>query len=434
MHYGQLPFSLPAGWAWSRLHDIYNFIDYRGVTPQKIESGIPLVTAKNVKHGFIDYSISEYISRDSYEERKGRGISQKGDILFTTEAPLGNVALADLDEYSAGQRLITFQNYSETVRMNNRLFMYFLLSDFFKEQLKEKQTGTTVFGIKAEKLKQLLLPVPPLIEQSRITCIVESAFAVTGEIERGKTDLHATVAAVKSKILSLAIRGKLVPQDPNDEPASVLLERIRAEREELVQAGKIKRDKGESIISRSDDSSYYENMPNGWISYSIEKLFSVVGGGTPSTTTPDYWGNGIPWFSSADIAENGKILPRRCVTQLGIDRSTTNVVPEGSVVVVTRVGLGKVAILDCNMCFSQDNHALIPNYPDSVYNRFIFHFLFHQMRILKDFGRGTTISGITKKQLTDIQILLPPITEQHRIVDVIESAYEQLDKISENIS
>ena len=171
-HYEQLP----SGWAWSQLIELYNFIDYRGVTPQKIKSGIPLVTAKNVKGGFIDYSIDEYISYESFEERKGRGVSQKGDILFTTEAPLGNVAIADLDEYSAGQRLITFQNYSKNAQLNNRLFMFFLLSDFFKDQLKEKQTGTTVFGIKAEKLKQLILPIPPLAEQRRIVAAIEAAF------------------------------------------------------------------------------------------------------------------------------------------------------------------------------------------------------------------------------------------------------------------
>ena len=163
-----LPFELPDNWQWERLINLYNFIDYRGSTPTKIESGVPLITAKNVKKGYIDYRIRDYISEEEYGARQSRGISQRGDILFTTEAPLGNVALADLEQFSAGQRLITLQQYTEYPLINNNLVMYFMLSDCFQSQLVEQSTGTTVKGIKADKLKQLWIPVPPLQEQARI--------------------------------------------------------------------------------------------------------------------------------------------------------------------------------------------------------------------------------------------------------------------------
>ena len=163
----EIPFCLPIGWSWCRLKDLYTFIDYRGSTPNKIAAGIPLVTAKNVKSGYIDYSIKDFISDDEYECRKSRGISQKGDILFTTEAPLGNAAIADLKEFSAGQRLITLQAYSNKLIVNT-LFLYFILSPIFQEMLLERKTGTTVAGIKASKLKDIPIPVPPLSEQGRI--------------------------------------------------------------------------------------------------------------------------------------------------------------------------------------------------------------------------------------------------------------------------
>ena len=163
-----LPFELPNNWQWERLINLYNFIDYRGSTPTKIESGIPLITAKNVKKGYIEYKIRDYISKEEYGARQSRGISQKGDILFTTEAPLGNVALADLDQFSAGQRLITLQQYTKHPFIDNALVVYFMLSDCFQNQLIEQSTGTTVKGIKADKLKQLLIPVPPRQEQVRI--------------------------------------------------------------------------------------------------------------------------------------------------------------------------------------------------------------------------------------------------------------------------
>ena len=108
------------------------------------------------------------------------------------------------------------------------------------------------------------VPLPPLAEQRRIVAATESALAVIEEIERGKADLQSAAAAVKSKILSLAIRGKLVPQDENDEPAGVLLERVRAEKERLAKAGKTKRGKGENAAPVSAHNSYYDNLPAGW--------------------------------------------------------------------------------------------------------------------------------------------------------------------------
>ena len=177
-------FELPKGWEWVRLNDIYKFIDYRGKTPTKIDSGIPLVTAKNVRMGFIDYSIKEFISKEEFEERKSRGISKRGDILFTTEAPMGNVAIADLDEFSAGQRLITFQQYTREQLLKNKLFMYFIMSKIFQTQLIDNKTGTTVYGIKAEKLKKLLLPLPSTTEQLRIVQKVDEIMAYLDELEK----------------------------------------------------------------------------------------------------------------------------------------------------------------------------------------------------------------------------------------------------------
>ena len=172
----QLPFQIPDTWQWERLINIYNFIDYRGATPNKTAKGVPLITAKNVKKGFIDYTVSEFISENEYQNRQSRGVSQEGDILFTTEAPMGNAALANLPIYSAGQRLITFQQYGVHKGLSNELMLYFILSDSFQRQLSDQSTGTTVKGIKAEKLKQLYSPVPPEDEQQRIIHAIRAAF------------------------------------------------------------------------------------------------------------------------------------------------------------------------------------------------------------------------------------------------------------------
>ena len=169
---------MPDGWVWYRLISLFNFIDYRGKTPTKLTTGVPLITAKNVKRGYISYKPADFISEAEYQERQSRGISQKGDLLFTTEAPLGNVALADLDKFSAGQRIITFQQYTKKNAFLNKLQLFFMLSSYFQQLLESKHTGSTVAGIKAERLKQLLLPIPPLAEQKRIVSQVEKLFSV----------------------------------------------------------------------------------------------------------------------------------------------------------------------------------------------------------------------------------------------------------------
>ena len=162
------PFEIPDTWAWCRLNDLFNFIDYRGKTPNKIASGIPLVTAKNVRPGYMDYSVKDFISKEEFLQRQSRGVSRKGDILFTTEAPLGYAAIADLECFSAGQRLITLQQYTARAFLDNRSYVIFLLAPLWQRYLYSKRTGTTVAGIKAEFLKRLLIPLPPLAEQKAI--------------------------------------------------------------------------------------------------------------------------------------------------------------------------------------------------------------------------------------------------------------------------
>lgn len=162
--------------------------------------------------------------------------------------------------------------------------------------------------------------------------------------------------------------------------------------------------------------------------YRLGDIFNLIGGGTPSTSKVEYWGRGTPWISSADIDSNGRIVYRRRVTPLGIENSATNVVSKGTVIVVTRVGLGKVAQLMEDTCFSQDIQALGAKKETPLYSpKFLMYQLLFIMQTLKYSGRGTTISGITKKQLSDIKLYLPVLDEQERIVARIEELFSQLD-------
>ena len=167
LNYSSMDFDIPDSWRMVELNQLFDFVDYRGKTPHKINEGVFLITASNIKQGYMDYTRKEYISREEYNGRQSRGITQKGDLLFTTEAPMGNAALCDLDECSCGQRIITFKEYKEQTAFTS-LFMYFILSQPFQQQLLDNCTGTTAKGIKADKLKHFLIPLPPYAEQKRI--------------------------------------------------------------------------------------------------------------------------------------------------------------------------------------------------------------------------------------------------------------------------
>lgn len=172
LDFSSMDFDIPEAWTWVELNQLFDFVDYRGKTPHKISEGVFLITASNIKQGFMDYTRKEYISEQEYAERMSRGITKKGDLLFTTEAPMGNAALCDLDKCSCGQRIITFQEYEKETVLP-ALFMYFILSPQFQKQLLDNCTGTTAKGIKADKLKHFKLPLPPLAEQKRIVAKLE---------------------------------------------------------------------------------------------------------------------------------------------------------------------------------------------------------------------------------------------------------------------
>lgn len=182
------------GWEVKKLIDIYKFIDYRGKTPNKITKGIPLITAKNIRKGYIDYSVREYISEEEFLQRQSRGIAKKGDLLFTTEAPMGCVAIADLDVFSTGQRLITFQK-KQSFRIDNTYVLYYLLSDTFQLELNNQATGATVKGIKGSKLEQMTIPLPPLPLQQSFAQKVEA-------IEKQKELIKQSIIEVETLLAS----------------------------------------------------------------------------------------------------------------------------------------------------------------------------------------------------------------------------------------
>ncbi len=171
----------------------------------------------------------------------------------------------------------------------------------------------------------------------------------------------------------------------------------------------------------TDNNGY----PKGWVLSTVGEIYKVLSGGTPSTKVKEYWGGDIPWITSANIHGLKDIRPERTVTQSGIENSATNLVPRGSIIVVTRVSLGKVALADTDICFSQDSQGLLPT--DKVLPGYALYYLSWAAREFQSKSRGTTISGITKKQLLTLEFPLPPLPEQECIVAKIEELFTLLE-------
>lgn len=162
----ELYMPIPDNWAYVRLGNLARFIDYRGKTPNKVDSGIPLITAKNVRFGFISREPKEFITKEEYTSWMTRGFPRLGDLLFTTEAPLGNVASIDIvEEFALAQRVICFQLHEQAI---GEFLKLAIMSKQIQQELLRSATGMTATGIKSSKLKEILIPIPPIQEQLRI--------------------------------------------------------------------------------------------------------------------------------------------------------------------------------------------------------------------------------------------------------------------------
>jgi len=208
-----LPFELPAGWAAQSFENLFLFIDYRGNTPPKTASGVPLITAKNIRMGYLNREPREFISEQTYLAWMTRGIPSVGDLFFTTEAPLANVCLNDIEgRFALAQRVICLQSYGT---INTKFVMFALMSDAMQSLIDRNATGMTAKGIKAAKLKPLPIPVPPLAEQHRIVAKVDQLMAFCDQLEVSLTSGEST----RSRLLNSLLHEALAAAEPALEAA-----------------------------------------------------------------------------------------------------------------------------------------------------------------------------------------------------------------------
>ncbi|NNG76321.1 hypothetical protein HLH10_08280 [Acinetobacter sp. ANC 4277] len=461
----------PNNWAWIRLGNVARFIDYRGKTPKKIESGIPLITAKNVRFGFIDEEPREFISAEDYKEWMTRGFPNKGDLLFTTEAPLGNIAEISLDyQFALAQRVICFQLHEPKLSQFLRLL---IMSQKFQNKLEDEATGMTATGIKASKLKEIAIPLPPLEEQQHIVEKVDELMQLCDQLEQQQTlssDAHATlvdtllkaltessdadafqgnwqrivanfdllftteysIEQLKQTILQLAVMGKLVKQDPTDEPASELLKKIAGEKAKLIKEGKIKKFK--PLPEIGEDEQPFELL-SGWEWVRLEDLSDPIRGITYGIVKmgdePEH--EGINAFRCSDI--KWRHIDDRFVRKVTNDVSqqySRTILQGGEILINIRGTLGGVAIVDEK--YKGFNIAreigLIPLINPSL-NNFVLNVLsssyFNNM--IEENLRGIAYKGLNLNILSNFIIPLPPLNEQSCIVEKVNQLFSMIEQL-----
>ena len=445
----EIPFELPEGWAWARLTSIcLKITDGTHHSPDSFPTGeYKYVTAKNIKLNGIVLDDITYVTAEVHREIFARCNPEIGDILYIKDGATSGIATVNTlyEEFSL---LSSVALLKPAHGINNWYMCYAMQSPFFYSTTRGDMKGVGITRITLNMLASRLIPVPPQNEQQRISIKSREEIDLISSIESDKGNIARMVSQAKSKILDLAIRGKLVPQNPDDEPASVLLERIRAEKEELIKQGKLKRDKRESVIFKGEDNSYYEKMADGKVHCLDDQLpFELPKGWEWCNLSMIGTTNIGLTYRPTDITPNGIMVLRSCnivndQVDLGdLVRVETTIrenqfTQENDIVICARNG-SKALVGKC---------ALIPNLEEpasfgafmAIYRTEYFSYIVHYLRSsffrsVFDDGNSTTINQLTQDMLKRAIVPLPPYAEQRRIVVAIEAALYELNHIERNL-
>ena len=448
----EIPFDLSDGWEWSRLGSLLAlFITGPfGSTLHKsdyVADGIPLINPMNIIDGKVVPIDKMQVSSETVERLSSFKVASD-DIVIARRGDMGRCAVVQSEQEGwlcgTGSFVLRLPSI-----LCPEYFAVCLRSPYSVEYLSGNSIGNTMLNLNQAILKSILLPIPPCNEQWKIIGCISSADIHFAEITDYQVELATCVAKAKSKILDLAIRGQLVPQNPADEPASVLLERIRAEKEELIKQGKIKRDKKESVIFRGEDNSYYEKMPDGKLHCLDDQLpFELPDGWEWCNLSMIGTTNIGLTYRPTDIEPDGVIVLRSCnivndqVDLSDLVRVKTTIrenqyVQKNDILICARNG-SRSLVGKC---------ALIPDLGEpasfgafmAIYRTEYFEYIVHYLRSsffrsVFDDSNSTAINQLTQDMLKRAIVPLPPVFEQRRITETIDAMLFELNQTEKSLS
>ena len=414
------PYLLPNGWEWCNLEDIVCELKY-GTSEKSLSVGkIAVLRMGNITNvGTIDYSNLVYSSNN--EDIKLYSL-EKDDLLFNrtnSSEWVGKTAIYKKEQPAiyAGyliriRPILIFSDYLNTV-MNSSYYRNWCYN--------VKTDAVNQSNINAQKLSQLMIPIPPLKEQERIVVEVAKWISLIDTIKNSKEDLQTTIKQAKSKILNLAIHGKLVPQDPNNEPAIELLKRINPD------------------FTPCDNGHYTFDVPSGWITTNLGSIFNVVS--AKRILKSDWKHSGVPFYRAREIAKLS--IYELVDNELYISEEHYNSlkekfpVPKASDIMISAVGtIGKCYIVkESDKFYYKDASVLCLCNDYQINAKYIYHIMRseYMLKQMYDNSKGTTVDTITIEKAKQYILPLPPLAEQQRIVAKIEETFSIFDGIQNSL-
>ena len=400
---------MPSSWEWTTLENILELVSGQDFPPEKYNanvSGIPyIIGASNIDNEqLVINRWTEYPSVYSY----------LNDLLVVCKgAGIGKMAINNIGTVHIARQIQAVRVYTNYI--NIRYIKAVIKNNI--ENIISKANGL-IPGLKRELLLSLQIPLPPFPEQQRIVAEIEKCFALIDIIENGKADLQTTIKQAKNKILDLAIHGKLVSQDPNDEPASELLKRINPKAEITC------------------DNGHYQNLPfevpQNWSWTTLGKIGKWQSGSTPSRLNKDYYNGDIPWLKTGDLNDGNITHIPEYITEKALNETSVKLNPSGSVLIAMYgATIGKIGILTYPATTNQACCACETF--NGIDKEFLFFFLLsHRDEFIK-MGGGGAQPNISKEKIINTYIPLPSFAEQKRIVSAVRKAFVQLDTIMKSL-
>ena len=442
----EIPFDVPEGWAWCRLGEICTLKGGKripvGLSAIKTPTEHIYIRVTDMKNNSISDEDLVYID-DLIFNNIRQYIINKTDLYLTIAGTIGRVG--EVPEKFDGMNLTENALKLTNIIINKRYLMFVISSTFVQDYFESTYHQVAMPKLSLSNASKTLIPLSPIAEQQRIVAKVEELFLQIDSLEENKIDLSNLIKQAKSKILDLAIHGKLVPQDPTDEPASVLLEKIRAEKEEKISKGELKRDKNDSSIYKGSDNFYYQKfthgeaelievpflLPNSWIWCPLGTVCDYGKCITVDTTKlkPEDW-----ILDLEDIEKDTGIIIAYKTYKERKSESTKHKFYKGQVLYSKlRPYLNKVVVApNDGFCTSEIlpldfNGLLINRYAQIILMSSYF------LQVVSTITYGVKMPRLGTNDAKKIIIPIPPLNEQKQIVDFIESTFQELDNILLNI-
>ena len=426
----EIPFDLPDGWAWCRLREIGNIL-YGVSESAKANGCYKLLRITDIQNDSVNWQTVPFTD---FSGDATTYFLRDGDIVFArTGATVGKSFLIE----SAPQNAI-YASYLIRVR-----FIFATVAKFIKnffgssaywEQIIAKSVGTGQPNVNGTSLSDLFLPIPPLAEQQRIVEQIETLLCYVDIIDTDAETLEKSITLAKQKILDLAIRGKLVPQDPAEEPASELLKKIKAEKDTLVKAGKLKKDKHESYIFKSDDNCYHENidgkvtditeeipfdLPEGWCFSRIGQCINLVNGRA-------YRQNELLSQGRYKVLRVGNFFTNSSWYYSDLDLEPEKYCYNGDLLYAWSASFGPQIWQGEKTIFHY--HIWNVKFPETLFDKnFLFYFFLYDKEKLHGSTTGSTMVHISMEHMNPRFVPIPPLAEQKRIVSQVEKLFSVLE-------